>query len=125
MSFDQNWMDAHLASIQRWDEDGGSQPTFSIQDESLRTGSWRGHPTIITTLTANQQFCGYSHCRGECGFPALVLEDRSWVGGPRFLKMHGSMVACGPVWQTKRWDGEVVYMPQEYRDKKCYSMYWR
>jgi hypothetical protein len=34
------------------------------------------------------------------------------------------MVACGPVWQRKRWDGERVYLPEEHLTEQVLKMWW-
>ena len=101
------------------------------------------HPLLISSGTGDQRFCAYSHCRGECGFPALFLRRYFDMSNDaeaeearasqalqdnqgryyREYKAHGSMVACGPVWQQKPWDGERVYLPEEYGNS--YDMWWR
>ena len=77
-------------------------------------GRW--HPVLQSTATGDAVFCADSHCRGACGMPALFLEGD--------LKAHGVMTACGPVWQHKPWDGERVYLPEEYRTESVRNRVW-
>lgn len=92
---------------------------------TLLVGEYR-HCGLITDETGKQEFCAESHCRGECGRPALFLrwyyksssecskaivdEDGRYYED---YKLHGTMVACGPMWQAKRWDGERVYLKRD------------
>lgn len=103
------------------------------------------HPLLTTSVTGDQRFCAYSHCRGECGNPALFYRQYIDMGQPLWReaaeaskaprdeqgrtywdhKAHGSMVACGPVWQRKRWDGERVYLPEEFLTEEVFGLWWR
>lgn len=87
------------------------------------------HSTLMTPEMGDQQFCAYSHCRGECGYPALFLRDyidsstpksSMDAGGRHYVdyKAHGSMVACGPVWQPKAWDGVRFYLKRDEAEVK-------
>jgi hypothetical protein len=52
-----------------------------------------------------EQYCGYTHCKGECGYPALMLTHPTHGE----LKAHSSMVAAGPVFQHRhKWEGTKV-----------------
>lgn len=105
----------------------------------------RHHPLLSTNVTGDQRFCAYSHCSGACGFPALFLRIYPDMTSPLEqeaaeasraqkdeqgrvyydYKAHGSMVACGPVWQRKRWSGERIYLPEPHASApKMLDMYW-
>jgi hypothetical protein len=75
-----------------------------------------------------KKFCGYTHCRGDCGLPALVLRGQSGAYAGVELKTHSSMVACGPVFQPFRsnvkWVGEKVYLPDDQYEKLVKMMWW-
>jgi len=90
----------------------------------LHNGYVNDHP-VIRESTTGTIACAYSHCRGGCGFPALVLRapaldeslliktgivDELGERIPAALKAHGSMVAYGPIWQHFRsgWTGAMV-----------------
>jgi hypothetical protein len=121
-----------------------------MKKEDFRISMYRGqktgifeHPTLVTTATGDQRFCAYSHCSGECGYPALFyrlyidMDQPLWREAAEASnapqdeqgrtywdhKAHGSMVACGPVWQRKRWEGERVYLPETYTF--VLDMWWR
>lgn len=83
------------------------------------------HPTLELRMTEGfvgplEQYCGYSWCRGECGYAALVLTDDSGMES----KVYSSMTAYGPVVQPWRreWKGSKVELPKEFHDdfKKRY-----
>lgn len=94
------------------------------------------HQALKSNVTGDRVFCAYSHCVGECGLPALFLKyagpEVQGAFGPPFstsespvtyeFKAHGSMVACGPVWQHKRWEGERVYLPDEYSTREVFGI---
>lgn len=50
------------------------------------------------------RYCGYSHCTGDCEYPALMLTHPTQGE----FKAHSNMVAAGPVWQKKPWTGAKV-----------------
>lgn len=90
--------------------------TFKIRMTPCTEDRPDRHPTLRSSATGDTVFCAHSHCRGACGLPALFLEGD--------IKAHGEMVACGPVWQQKPWDGERVYLPAEFRTDRIRNFYW-
>jgi len=72
----------------------------------------------------DQDFCAESHCQGQCGLPGLFVqaEDDLWTRH----KVHGDMVACGPVLQRKPWDGQglVLIVPQDRHQKLVKDWWW-
>lgn len=81
---------------------------------SVRAGSLNGHDTI-TESTTGLVACGETHCTGVCGLPALIhvpswMTDEHRAVGHEYMKAHGIMAACGPVWNwpTTKWHGQKV-----------------
>lgn len=72
----------------------------------------KGLHSLMRVNEIETKFCAYSHCHGQCGYPALFLRyDYKHPNlGEVELKAHGNMVAHGPVWQQKEWHGERVYI---------------
>lgn len=67
------------------------------------------HPILEATEPGKEprHFCGYSHCTGDCGLPALTTPDGR--------KVFSSMVATGAVLQGFRgpWTGEKEVLSPE------------
>ncbi len=86
-----------------------------------------GHPGLSISCEdveiSARTFCADSWCQGECKMPALVTKFIGPDGTETEFKAHGSMVACGPVWQRFRseWNGEKVYVPS---DKSMLELMW-
>ena len=79
----------------------------------------------------DQDFCAESHCQGQCGLPGLFVQALSEAESlaPDLAsrhKVHGDMVACGPVLQRKPWDGQglVLMVPQERLQKLIKDWWW-
>lgn len=78
------------------------------------------HPTIVASFDNGatwdvRQFCGYSHCTGECGFPALTIGNQ---------RARGSMVAMGKVFEQMRaWTGDRVDVPVALQEGAL-KMWW-
>lgn len=83
------------------------------------TNDWR-HPRLSTSATGDREFCGYTHCRGQCGYPALFLT----IDGVDY-RMHGPMVAVGPVWQRAGWSGQRVFLEEAQAGPDPLRQYWR
>ena len=69
------------------------------------TAGWQDRHPTVTESTTGLVACGQSWCKGDCGLPALVLND-----GEVERKVYGQMVAHGYVFQPWRvsWEGERI-----------------
>lgn len=83
------------------------------------------HPAVVVEWSAKSQeeFCGDSWCKGECGLPAAVLEA---TATSRELKMHSDMVAAGPLMQPwhDTWHGKKRVIPEEHREDFTKRWWW-
>lgn len=97
-----------------------ASPTASERRFRLRGDLFVGGHAVVEIVDGDgTKFCGFSHCVGDCGLPALFLRYR----GEEF-KAHGSMVACGSVWQRKPWSGERRYVDDTLDAEKLIGMMW-
>ena len=81
------------------------------------------HPFVAVKGFETTLYCGTSYCKGECGYPALMLA----LPAGTELKAHSDMVAHGPVWQQKEWTGERVQVLSLFPDldlNKTQNMWW-
>ena len=100
----------------------------------------RLHGFLTTSATGDQIFCVHTHCRGECGYPALFFrrftDGKADLYAPRDedgrayhdYKCHGAMVARGPVWQRvwgNAWAGSRVYLEEPYQTDYVFKMWWQ
>jgi hypothetical protein len=80
------------------------------------------HPTI-TESTSGVVACGDSWCDGRCDLPALVLSTTD-----EELRVFGSMVACGLVFQVFRrsWQGKKVEvtLSADVSIDRALKLYW-
>lgn len=72
----------------------------------------------------NLQICGDKYCKGDCGYPRLVVEYQGSV-----LRARNSAVACGPLFNvvesSDRWEGAVIHLPDYYDvDSVVEKCYW-
>jgi hypothetical protein len=96
---------------------------FKIKDADHPDPSQWLHSNIIIVGQEATHYCGDSHCKGSCGFPALMLAHPLYGE----FKAHSSMVACGPVFQKKPWDGSKVQILDLIPDldpETCLKMMW-
>lgn len=101
--------------------------TFKLRtvDITDQNEAFRGHPfiRIMNDDTVPQLYCGYSHCKGKCGYPALMLTHPTYGE----MKAHSSMVASGPVFQQKEWHGskvQVLDLIAGLDPDICLKMWW-
>lgn len=92
----------------------GAESEADLAPVTLRPDYSEAHPATLVSIrgAAPVRVCGDSWCRGRCGLPAMVIPAH---GGRPEMRLHGSMVACGPVMQSWRveWTGARIEAPAE------------
>jgi len=101
----------------------------SIPEMPYSTGFGSHHVMVEMAKDAkdkvhNLQICGDKLCKGDCGYPRLIVEHQG-----RLLRARNSAVACGPVFNvvesSDSWEGEVVHLPDYYDvDSVVERLYW-
>lgn len=137
--------EATIAMLNHAKRESPMSASFSIQmlrHDALTSPAHMSH-FFTTSLTGDTVFCGYTHCKGECGYPALLAPKywdhneveahyaRTWGlerdedGRPySMVRARGVMVAYGPVFATADWSGDVVVI-QHPDVEKFTEYYWR